>query len=203
MMDTAFLERVLDLWASKWHAEERAKVEVALERVADGDGPLPRTAAAVAACAIISTPRLLRVVERARWVLDDATLAQIDAVAKPRARIQRLAEKLDRASVTALVEKVVSDARNPVANMLLDRVDIRELYAVMNLTFDREQRVEAARRIARRGEHQRARLVAALDLSPAAFDALLAVDAPIDDLDDGTGEGAYLSYEIEQSVSAA
>jgi hypothetical protein len=202
MMDTAFLERVLDLWASKWHAEERAKIEGALERVADGDGPPPRTAAAVAACAIIGTPRLLSVVERARWLLDDATLAQIDAVAKPRARIQRLAEKLDRESVTALVEKVIHDARNPVANMLLDRVDIRELYAVMNLTFDREQRAEAARRIARRGEHQRARLVAALDLPPAAFDALLA-DAAIDGLDDGTGEGAYLSYEIEPSVSAA
>jgi hypothetical protein len=67
----------------------------------------------------------------------------------------------------------------------------------MNLTFDRAQRAELAQRIAWRGPHQRARLVAALDMTPEAFDASLVVDVPIEDRDDGIDEGAYLSYEIE------
>lgn len=183
MLDLAELERTLDLCASMWLAEERVQLERALERVVDGDGPLPLKAAAVAACRIIGTPRLLGAAERASWLLEDDTLAEIAAVAEPLARIVRHAARQDRAGVAFLVDKAVRDPHNRVAEKLLDRVDIRALYAVMSLAFDDAHRVEAALRIARRGPHQRARLLAALDLPPEALDAALAIDVPLDDLD--------------------
>ena len=104
MLDVAELERTLDLWASMWSAEERAQFERAVERVVDGDGPLPLKAAAVAACRIIATPRLLGAVERADWLLEDDVLEEIERVSAPRARVLRHAERLmhDRAGVTFL-----------------------------------------------------------------------------------------------------
>ena len=210
MLDVAELERTLDIWASMWLAEERVQFERALERVVDGDVPLPLQAAAVAACRIIATPRLLGAAERAGWFIEDDTLAEIDAIAGPRARILRHAEKQNREGVAFLVDKAVRDPHNRVADHLLDRVDIRELYAVMTMSFDEEHRVEAARRITRRGPHQRARLQAALDLPPDVFDAALAVDVPLDDFerfdarddDDGIADGAWLPLEIEITLSA-
>jgi hypothetical protein len=202
MLDEAELERTLDLWASMWLAEERVQFERALERVIDGDAPTPLKAAAVAACRIIATPRLLGAAERAWWFLEDETLAEIEAVAEPRARILRHAERMahDREGIAFLLGKAVRDPGNPVADKLLDRVDIRDLYAVMCATFEDAERVEAARRIARRGSHQRARLFAALDLPSDAFDADLAVDVPLDDLggaDDGIADGAWLPVDLE------
>jgi hypothetical protein len=208
MLDVAELERTLDLWASMWLAEERVQFERALERVVDGDVALPLKAAAVAACRIIATPRLLGAAERAGWFLEDGTLAQIEAVAAPLARLLRHAEKQDRAGVAFLVDKAVRDPHNRVADKLLDRVDIRELYSVMNMSFDDEHRVEAAAHIARRGPHQRARLLAALDLAPDAFEAALAIDVPLDDLDardgvdEGIADGAWLPLNLELSLSA-
>ncbi|MCA1665448.1 MAG: hypothetical protein LC659_14485 [Myxococcales bacterium] len=204
----AELERTLDLWASMWLAEERVQFERALERVVDGDVAQPLKAAAVAACRIIGTPRLLGAGERAAWFLEDETLAQIEAVAAPLARILRHAGKQDRAGVAFLVDKAVRDPHNRVAGKLLDRVDIRELYSVMSLSFDDEHRVEAAAHIARRGPHQRARLLAALDLAPDAFEAALAIDVPLDDLDardgvdEGIADGAWLPVNLELSLSA-
>jgi hypothetical protein len=102
----------------------------------------------------------------------------------------------------------VRDPYNRVADKLLDRVDIRELYSVMSLSFDDEHRVEAAAHIARRGPHQRARLLAALDLAADAFEAALAVDVPLDDLDardgvdEGIADGAWLPLNIELSLTA-
>ena len=184
MVDLAQLERTLDLWASMWLPHERVQFERALERVIDGDAPLPLKSAALAACQVIATPRLLGAVERAAWLLEDETLAAIAAVAEPRARLLRHAERLaqDRAGVAFLLDKAVRDPDNPVADKLLDRVDIRELYAVMSVTCEDDRRGEAARRLARRGPHQRARLWAALDLEPDAFDEQLAIDVPLDDL---------------------
>jgi len=208
MLDVAELERTLDLWASMWLAEERVQFERALERVVDGEVPLSLKAAAVAACRIIATPRLLGAAERAAWFLEDDTLAQIDALAAPLARILRHAEKQDRAGVAFLVDKAVRDPHNRVADKLLDRVDIRELYAVMSLSFEDAHRVEAAARIARRGPHQRTRLLTALDLAPDAFDDALAVDVPLDDLDaseladDGIADGAWLPVDFELTLSA-
>jgi hypothetical protein len=207
MLDVAELERTLDLWASMWLAEERVHFERALERVVDSNVPPARKAAAVAACHIIGTPRLVGAAERSWWFLDEATLAEIEAVVEPRARILRHAEKQDRAAVAFLVDKAVREPHNCVADKLLERVDIRALYAVMSTSFDDEHRVEAARRIALRGPHQRARLIAALDLPPDAFDEALAIDIPLDDLDagvgdDGIADGAWLPAEIELSLSA-
>ena len=79
MLDQAQLERTLDLWASMWLAEERVHFERALERVVDSDVPPPLKAAAVAACRIIATPRLLAAAERSWWFLEEPLLAEIDA----------------------------------------------------------------------------------------------------------------------------
>ena len=147
MLDEAELERTLDLWASMWLAAERVQFERAIERVVDGEAPTPLKAAAVAACRIIATPRLLGAAERAWWFLEEEMLAEIDAIAEPRARLLRHAERLadDRAGIAFLLGKAVRDPDNPVADKLLDRVDIRELYAVMSATFDDGERAEAAR----------------------------------------------------------
>ena len=90
-----------------------------------------------------------------------------------------------------------------MADKLLDRVDIRDLYAVMSATFDDELRLEAARRIARRGPRQRARLQAALDLPIGAFDDALAVDVPLDHLaDELIADDAWLPpVDIELAVA--
>ncbi|MGZ3442008.1 MAG: hypothetical protein ACXVDD_20960 [Polyangia bacterium] len=210
MLDVAQLERTLDLWASMWLAHERAQFERALERVVEGDAPESLKAAAVCACHVIGTPRLVGAATNASWALDRPTLNEIAAVAGPRARLLRHAARLaqDREGVRFLLDKIVREPENPVADKLLDRVDIRDLYAVMTLCFDDDVRTEAARRIARRGPHQRARLLAALDLPPDAFDDQLAVDVPLDDLgadDDAPADDAWLpalDVEIENGVSA-
>jgi len=204
MLDEAQLERTLDLWASMWLAEERVQFERALERVVDGDAPEPLKAVAVAACRIIGTPRLIGAAERSWWFMEESTLAHIDAIVETRARIMRHASRLaqDRAGVAFLLDKAVREPGNPVADKLLDRVDIRDLYAVMSQTFDDALRVEAGRRLARRGPHQRTRLLAALDLPADVFDEQLAVDVPVDDLDDSIEDGAWLPLEIELGLSA-
>jgi hypothetical protein len=200
MLDLAQLERTLDLWASMWVAGERAQFERALERVVEGDAPMPLKAAAACACQIIGTPRLIGAATNAGWQLDRATLQEIEAVAAPRARLLHHAERLsqDRDGVRFLIDKIVREPANPVADKLLDRVDIRELYAVMNTSFDDAVRSEAARRIARRGPHQRGRLFAALDLPPDAFDEQLAIDVPLEEFD----LGFDVEVEIELSLSA-
>jgi hypothetical protein len=209
MLDVAQLERTLDLWASMWLAPERTQFERALERVVDGDAPAPLKAAALAACHIIGTPRLLGAATRAGWFVDDELLGEVASVAEPRARIMRHAARLqhDRDGVYFLLDKIVRDPGNPVADKLLDRVDIRDLYAVMNVSFEDDVRAEAARRIARRGPHQRARLLSALDLPPDAFDDQLSVDVPLDDLavdDDTPAADAWLppaGIDIELGLS--
>jgi hypothetical protein len=205
MLDVAQLERTLDLWASMWAARERAQFERALERIVEGDAPDPLKAAAVCACHIIGTPRLVGAATNAAWALDRETLAEIGAVAAPRARLLRHAAGLaqDRDGVRFLLHKIVREPWNPVADKLLDRLDIRDLYAVMSTSFDDEVRSEAGRRIARRGPHQRARLLAALDLPPDAFDDQLSVDVPLDDLDFDADADAWLpEVVIELGVSA-
>ena len=204
MLDESELERTLDLWASMWLPEERAQFERAVERVVDGAAPLALKAAAVAACRAIATPRLLGIAERADWVLEDELLDEIERVATPRARLLRHAERLshDRAGVAFLLDKVVRDPENPVADKLLDRVDLREIYAVMSATFDDDRRMEAARRIARRGKRQKARLLAALDLPDDAFDDALAIDVPLDDLAAFDDDAWLPQVEIERGVSA-
>ena len=184
MVDVAQLERTLDLWASMWQPRERALFERALERVLDGDGPMPLKLAALAACQVIGSPRLLGAFARAKASFDAFAIEDVLAVAEPRARLLRHVARLahDAVGVTFLLDKTVREPANPVADKLLDRIDIRDLYAVMHATEDDELRAEAARRLARRGPHQRARLLAALDLDGDALDDQLSVDVPLDDL---------------------
>jgi hypothetical protein len=202
LLDEVELERTLDLWASMWLAEERVQFERALERVVDGEAAEPLKAVAVAACRIIGTPRLVGAAERSWWFMEESTLAEIDAIVEVRARIVQHASRMahDRAGIAFLLDKSVRDPGNPVADKLLDRVDIRDLYAVMCQTFDDARRAEAGRRLARRGPHQRARLLAALDLPADVFDEQLAIDVPVDDLDDGIDDGAWLPLDVELAL---
>ena len=174
MVDIDQLERSLDLWAAMWEPHERANFERALERVLDSDESEPLRLAALAACQVIASPRLLGAAGRATRGFDPPELAAVTAVAIPLARLQHHAERLrhDTAGVYFLLEKAVRDPSNPVADKLLDRVDVRDLFAVMQLSDAEELRVEAARRIARRGPHSRTRLLG----------SLLAIDVPLDDL---------------------
>jgi hypothetical protein len=189
MVDVSQLERTLDLWASMWQPRERVLFENAIVRVVHSDGPLPLRLAALAACQVIGSPRLLGVAEGATETLDEISLDAIAEVAEPRARLMRHALRMqhDIFGVKFLLEKAVRDPDNPVADKLLERVDVRDLYAAMHAVVDEEVRVEAARRLARRGPHQRSRLLAALDLDADEFDEQLAVDVPLDDLDDCAG----------------
>jgi hypothetical protein len=184
MVDVAQLERTLDLWASMWQPKERAQFERAMERVLEADGATPLKLAALTACRAIGTPRLLDAAERAAGDFSDEALASVAEVAEPRARLLTHAARLthNRVGVTFLLDKAVRQPDNRVADLLLDRIDIRDLYAALQASFDDDVRAEAARRVARRGPHQRARLRAALDLPADAFDEQLAVDVPLDDL---------------------
>jgi hypothetical protein len=184
VVDVAQLERTLDLWASMWQPRERVLFERALERILDGDASGPLKLAALAACRVIGTPRLLGAAERVAATFDDEALAAVRAEAEPRARVFRHAALLlhDTGSVTFLLAKSVRDPDNPVADRLLDRVDIRDVYAIMQSAEDDDVRAEAARRLARRGPHQRARLRAVLGLDADAFDEQLSIDVPLDDL---------------------
>jgi hypothetical protein len=181
--DQAQLSRTLDLWAAMWQPRERLVFERALERVLVGDAPELKRAA-VAACHIIATPRLLAAVAHAVAV-DAVAAAEAAAIAAdvvPEARVMAHAARFarDREGISFLMLRFVREPDNAVADKLLDRVDIRDLWALLQASDDDTLRAEAARRIARRGPHQRARLCAALDLQ--ALDDELAIDVPIDDL---------------------
>jgi hypothetical protein len=180
----------------------RPQIERALERVLDGDGPEPLRLAALAACRVIGTPRLLGAVERSLSRMDETRLAALAEVAEPRARIVRHARQIssDRNGILFLLDKAVRDPGNPVADKLLDQIDIRDLYAVWHASFDDDLRAEAARRLARRGPHQRARLMMTLDLDPDAFGEQLAFDVRVDDLD-GTVEITLDDLAFEMSAS--
>ena len=184
LFDHAQLTRTLDLWASMWQPRERAVFEHALERVLVGDG-VELKRAALAACHAIATPRLLGAAARAVVAghFDGAEAAAIAAEVEPEARVLHHASRFarDRRGVSFLLEKAARDPHNPVADKLLDRVDIRDLWAVLQASDDDALRAEAARRIARRGPHQRARLANALDLP--TVDEALAEDVPLDDLE--------------------
>jgi hypothetical protein len=179
MVDVAQLERTLDLWASLWQPRERAQFEHAIERVLRSGAPPSLKAAALAACWIIRTPRLLGAAERAAAAVDDQTLAEVMGLAEPRARLLGHAAHLagDRTTVRLLVEKAVRDPHNRVADKLLDVIDIRDLYATMRTSFDDAVRTEAARRLKRRGPYQRARLLASVNLTGEGADEFLGVDA--------------------------
>lgn len=203
MLDVAELERALDLWASMWSGPERALFERALERVLAGNGPEPLKLAALAACAVIATPRLLGAAERAAAPLDDATLAELARVVEPRRRLLMHAARLARDPGAAhfWLAKAVRDPDHPLADKLLDRLDIRDLYAVLQATDDDALRTEAARRLVRRGPHQRARLREALALEPEEFDAQLWVDVPLDDLDQDDGGGGKAAVGAPASAA--
>jgi hypothetical protein len=181
--DQAQLSRTLDLWAAMWQPRERVVFERALERVLLSDAPdLKR--AAIAACHIIGTPRLLAAVAHA-VVAGDVDAVEAAAIASDvaaEARVMAHAARFarDRDGIGFLLSNVLHDPGNRVADKLLDRVDIRDLWALLQASDDDAVRTEAARRIARRGPHQRARLCAALGLT--VLDDELAVDVPIDDL---------------------
>ncbi|MDB4970455.1 MAG: hypothetical protein JWN44_6144 [Myxococcales bacterium] len=184
-MDVAQLERTLDLWASMWEPRERAQFERALERVLETPAPASLKLAALAACQVIASPRLLGAAGRASPAFDAGSLAEVAQVAVPLARLCHHAERLrrDTSGVYFLLEKSVRDPANPVADKLLDRVDVRDLYAVMQASDGEALRIEAARRIARRGPHQRARLMTSLHVDPDAFADSFSVDVPLDDLE--------------------
>jgi hypothetical protein len=181
--DRAQLVRTLDLWAAMWQPRERAVFAKALERVLVGDVPELKRAA-LAACHVIATPELLAAAERAvaAGELAPAEAAAIAAEVEPEARVVAHARRFNRdhAGIGFLVHKILREPTNPVADKLLEHVDIRDLWAVLQASDDDAVRAEAARRIARRGPHQRARLCNALDL-PALDDAL-AVNVPLDDM---------------------
>lgn len=185
MLDRAELERTLDLWASMWQPRERVLFERALERVVDGhDTPASLRAAAMAACRVIATPRLVAAAMRAAAELEPAERAEVEAVAEPLGRLCAHAARVshDEQAVLFWLDKVLRDPGHPAADKLLDRVDIRALWTLLQSSDDDRRRAELSRRLSRRGPHQRARLLQALDLDGAAFDAELAVDVPLDDL---------------------
>jgi hypothetical protein len=70
---------------------------------------------------------------------------------------------------------------------MLESVDIRELWAVVEGLADAELRREAAAWITRRGLHQRRRLAQSLGISMVSLNVLLAeqmsVDVALDDLE--------------------
>ena len=79
MVDLDQLERSLDLWASMWEPHERVSFERALERVLVSDVSEPLQLAALAACQIIATPRLLGVDDKL-GALEAGKLADVIAV---------------------------------------------------------------------------------------------------------------------------
>jgi len=191
MLDEAQLERTLDLWASMWEAGERVRFEDALERALIGavfeEGARPQALAALAACLTIHTPRLLgaacSAVEHG-WFSDDEQVAA-EMVSRERERLLRHAERLRHqlGAVLFLLEKATRQPENVVVDKLLERIDLRDLWTALQLTGDERLHDEAARRIARRGRHQRSRLLTMLGLERTAFEEQLSVDVPLDEID--------------------
>jgi hypothetical protein len=183
-LDYAQVQRSLDLWASLWQPRERDAFEHALARVILGAASADLKRAALAACHVIATPSLLSLAARAvaegHFTVDEA--ADIAADVDHEARLWQHAARFthDREGTAFLLRRIVREPNNPVADKLLDRVDVRDLWAVMQVADDDETRAEAARRIARRGQHQRHRLCQALGME--SLDDALAVDVPLEDL---------------------
>jgi hypothetical protein len=199
MVDLEQLEKTLDLWASMWQPRERELFEVALERVLQNENEPSRSLrlAALAACRAIGTPGLHAIADRAEAEFDALELEDVVTVAEPHAWVLAVAATLthNHRAVVLLLENVVH-APDAAADAVLDRVDIRDLYAVMHADEDELLRTEAARRLARRGPHQRARLLSALGMEPEALAAELEQEVHIDiDLD------AYDDFDLSFEVN--
>jgi hypothetical protein len=194
MIDLEKLESTLDLWASLWSPRERDAVEGALSRVLAGDGRHETRLAALAACHVIATPRLLEAAARA-VELDRFTAAEADAVERETLPLYRLVEHAARIRgaqevVALLAARFLDEPRNPIAGPLLDRVDVRDLFVVAQASDDPRVRAEAERRIARRGPHQRARLARSLGVEVARL-GVACERTPVADEDD-----YYADYRI-------
>jgi hypothetical protein len=198
MVDLDQLERTLDLWASMWQPRERELFEFALERVLQNEPSRSLRLAALAACRAIGTPGLHAIAERSESQFDALELEDVFTVVEPRAWVLAVAATLahNHRAVVFLLDDVVHGPDGAAADAVLDRVDIRDLYAVMHAEEDELLRTEAARRLARRGPHQRARLLSALGLSPEALAAELEQEVHIDiDLD------GYDDFELSFDVN--
>ena len=190
MLDEAQLERTLDLWASMWEPGERARFEQALERVlglaARDPAARAQALAALATCLSIRSPRLLGVAETAAASGHFAVteLEAAESASRERERLIRHAERLRHhlGAVLFLLDKAVRAPDHPVVDKLLERIDLRDLWTALQLTSDERLHDEAARRIARRGRHQRNRLLSMLGLERDQFDEQLSVDVPLDEI---------------------
>jgi hypothetical protein len=170
MFDPRTLERTLDLWASSWEAEERAAIERALAKILAGTTPLPTQLAALAACYAIGTSAL----HAAAAGASQFTAEEIAGVREATLDLARCLEVAERMRGDRAVIELLLDDPSGFADELLDRVDVRDLHFIAQANGDERIAGEAARRIARRGEHQRRRLARALGISVGELRALYA-----------------------------
>src|SRR5262249_52157159 len=130
----------------------------------------------LAACFAIGTPRLLE----AAGATQQFTVEEVASARAGTLDLARCLEVAERMRGDRAVLEVLLDDPTGFADQLLDRVDVRDLHFIAQASADPRVAGEAARRIARRGEHQRRRLARALGISIAEVAALYATSDATD-----------------------
>jgi hypothetical protein len=193
MIDIDALERTLDLWASRWEPRERVAFEEALVRALKSDAHGTRLQA-LCACRAIGTPRLETQRLHAAWRFTREEQQWAEASTAELHALLQLAEHMR--GEPEVVRFFLHNASNSFAAQLLDRIDLRDLMVAARSVDDAALRREVARRIARRGRHQRARLAERLGVVEETLPRL-ALGEPLPE------DGYYDDYSIADLAASS
>ena len=155
------LDGILDLWGATWEPADRRVLEDSLIRaIADEAQPLAIRRAALSACHVLATERLVQTIGdtyRDRHFSAEELL-DIERDAVPLRHLLHEAQLLrgNLGAVEALCRPEAACV--PSLDALLDLVDVRDLIALARSSIrDAATRRELTRRLLKRGKHQRAR----------------------------------------------
>ena len=161
VIDVSRLAGALDLWLCMWEPEEQERCETAVVRAMTDANPPAIRLQALVLCWIIGTPRLLGAAQRvtAAGIFPTIDLPAVALAVAPLRDLIDVGRRLrgNVLGVELLLARFASDCDDGQADATLDWVDVRDLVAVARTTIDARLFSEIERRIAQRGNYQRAR----------------------------------------------
>jgi hypothetical protein len=161
VIDTRQLASTLDLWLCMWEPEEKERFETAVVRAMTDENPRATRLQALAACHVLSTPRLRAAADRvaAAGRFSAAEVQALAVLAQPWRALLASGERMrgNLGAIEQLLARHVDAPDDPAVDITLDWVDIRDLVSVARTTVDARLFAEVERRIARRGKYQRGR----------------------------------------------
>lgn len=145
-----------------WEPEEQERFETAVVRAMTDQNERSIRRHALALCHVVATPRLLAAAHHLAEakVFPAVEIQAIEVIAQPLRALVESGERLrgNLLGLEQLLARFVVNSQDHEADVTLDWVDVRDLWALAQATQEPQLRGELERRLARRGKYQRGRL---------------------------------------------